>query len=282
MVEPNGLCIACGDTIRELVIRGDFTRLGGHIEFSVLACSKCGLGLTFPQPNLGYYEAAFSNGSDSAEATDFARLLSHDTWSAAMVAQLLEHYRAPTTCTPMFLDVGCNLGAALDAARTKGFDTLGIELSPTACGFAKERHKVFGVALEEAPIASSSLDVVLMSHVLEHMSDPGAALSIVCKLLKPNGILGIRVPNYRGILPRIMGQNWMGWYPSQHYWHFTRNALSTLARNCGNLEEVMASCRGSAEPRSTGLKGFVKSMLARACASLSMGDELYLVVRRIP
>jgi len=47
---------------------------------------------------------------------------------------------------------------------------------------------------EQLPIKSLSIDKVLCSQVLEHLSDPALALKEINRVLKPNGIAEIDVP----------------------------------------------------------------------------------------
>jgi SAM-dependent methyltransferase len=47
-------------------------------------------------------------------------------------------------------------------------------------------------------LSENTFDAVLMISVLEHLADPAAALDRVHKLLKPQGVLLINVPTWRG------------------------------------------------------------------------------------
>jgi SAM-dependent methyltransferase len=49
--------------------------------------------------------------------------------------------------------------------------------------------------IESADIPASSVDVVTLRHVLEHLDDPAGALADIGRWLRPTGILLIGVPN---------------------------------------------------------------------------------------
>src|SRR6185437_5072111 len=72
------------------------------------------------------------------------------------------------------LDVGCGVGFALDAARSAGLKTYGIELSRTAIAAAIERgHCIFPVLIENLSSEwEGKFDLISLNQVLEHVPDP--------------------------------------------------------------------------------------------------------------
>lgn len=65
-----------------------------------------------------------------------------------------------------------------------------------------ERFTFFEGPIEETlpKLAGGSFDVVMLISVLEHLSEPHAALASASHLLKPGGVLLINVPTWRGKL----------------------------------------------------------------------------------
>jgi len=82
-----------------------------------------------------------------------------------------------------------------------GFQVNGIEPSETGCSWARETHgiEVFQGMLEDYLTASnrSTFEVVSLLNVLEHLRDPKEMLMQLRKLIKPNGILAVVVPDAR-------------------------------------------------------------------------------------
>lgn len=97
-----------------------------------------------------------------------------------------------------FLDVGTNMGFFLrNAKKWEGWNLYGVEPSPTLSDMAR---KYFGLNiktafLEDAGFESGFFDVVTMTDVFEHIADPARILTEVSRVLKPDGILFIKVPN---------------------------------------------------------------------------------------
>jgi 2-polyprenyl-3-methyl-5-hydroxy-6-metoxy-1,4-benzoquinol methylase len=98
------------------------------------------------------------------------------------------------------LDIGCGIGAvAYDVAEKAGAFVTGIDLSHKNIAQACERYHhprcrfVIGDALKELP--GEHFDVIILSNVLEHLTDRSAFLKRVQVALQPSRIL-IRVPLY--------------------------------------------------------------------------------------
>jgi SAM-dependent methyltransferase len=84
------------------------------------------------------------------------------------------------------LDFGCGPGKFLDRLQDAGWETYGIEPS-TPAAFA--RH----VRLERPP-QDGSFDLVLLNHVLEHVTHPLEILRQLSQALREGGFLFVGVP----------------------------------------------------------------------------------------
>src|ERR1700693_263235 len=104
------------------------------------------------------------------------------------------------------LDVGCSTGSFVKAARAKGFDAEGVDISAPAVQFGQK----MGIPLHVLDILRESprklYDLVTMWAILEHLPDPRHYLRRARDLLKPGGLLFISVPNYAGISQSLLGK----------------------------------------------------------------------------
>jgi len=102
------------------------------------------------------------------------------------------------------LDVGCSLGWFLVAARHVGYETYGVEIAHSAASFARRefRLRVHEGTLATAPFPEQYFHVITLWDVLEHLDDPDAALRKIRQLIRPDGVLLIRVPNITFHLPK--------------------------------------------------------------------------------
>jgi SAM-dependent methyltransferase len=89
------------------------------------------------------------------------------------------------------LDVGAGTGCYLKAAKEKGWEEFGVELSSYATEFAKKKFglEIFNGKLEDAGFPDDFFDVVIMTHTIEHLPDPANFLKEIHRILKSDGII---------------------------------------------------------------------------------------------
>jgi SAM-dependent methyltransferase len=91
-------------------------------------------------------------------------------------------------------DIGCGIGVFLAVAKRNGWNAIGIEASQHAAARAKKYYDV-DILDSLSKVKDESFDVVRLSHVLEHVSEPQLFLSEVRRILAPGGIIHVLVPN---------------------------------------------------------------------------------------
>ena len=95
------------------------------------------------------------------------------------------------------LDIGTNMGFFIRNARGKKWNLYGVEPSASLSELAR-RHFELNVKtcfLEDSNFDSNFFDVITMTDVFEHITEPGKILNEVHRILKKDGILFIKVPN---------------------------------------------------------------------------------------
>lgn len=74
-------------------------------------------------------------------------------------------------------------------------------MNPEACRVGKTKGlDTRQLALADAPFGPESFDVITLIDVLEHLPNPTKIVQSIWSLLRPNGIIVVKVPNFKGQL----------------------------------------------------------------------------------
>ena len=95
------------------------------------------------------------------------------------------------------LDLGCGDGTVLWLARKDGWVVEGVELFPEHAAMVQRTHgfPVTASGIGEYRGTPGAWDVVVLTHVLEHLPDPLGALTKIRELLAPKGVGVLEFPN---------------------------------------------------------------------------------------
>jgi 2-polyprenyl-3-methyl-5-hydroxy-6-metoxy-1,4-benzoquinol methylase len=249
--EEHPPCAVCGGRTSEpMVVRN------GH---QVVRCRQCRLVFVSPRPrSRAPVDALYTDESYSAGQVSKVASAGRMREAAWRLDRLERHAHR----RGRLLDVGCSAGSFLIAARQRGWNVRGIDVSPVAVDHAHQAHglDVSVGTLEESGFPRHSFDVVTVFECIEHMLNPRAALRAASRLLRDGGLLVITTPNVDGFVPRItywtLGRTIGAWEhptPPHHLYQFSRRTLTTLLHDAGF---GVASC----ETRPMGLRYTVKEL----------------------
>ena len=133
---------------------------------------------------------------------------------AQMQARMLAEIAASSSHALVAIDLGCGDGMATAVAASRCDQTagakvtiIGLDWSRTALDRARRRGvPVARAAIDGSglPLASGSVDVVIMSELIEHLVDTDAALAEAGRVLVPGGRLLLSTPNLAAWYNRVL------------------------------------------------------------------------------
>lgn len=133
------------------------------------------------------------------------------------------------------LDFGCGSDRFLNQARELGWQTLGVDFYPKTLELIR-RSGHQGLLMSPTvwqEIEDSSLDLVRMNHVLEHLYHPQEVLTALKTKMKPGGKLHIAIPNPDSLSYKIFRDRWFGLDCPRHIMLYTPKVLGELLEEIG-------------------------------------------------
>ncbi len=186
-------------------------------SFAVVECELCKLWFLNPMPTLEYLSGAYPMDYYSYTTQPPNSASEPRMKPIKNLVRRLIGFRSGKTHDPSFLrpgnmlDIGCGAGTFLLEMRDRGWNVHGVELSVQAAERGRQQGlDIFGGTLESAHFPSSTFDYVRSNHSFEHIHNPREVLREVRRIIKPNGMLFIGVPNVRCLMSRLYGTYW--WY----------------------------------------------------------------------
>lgn len=130
------------------------------------------------------------------------------------------------------LDVGCGMGGVLVSFAFEGCEVVGFDYGADYIEKGRRlgldlRTGGFETIADEAPF-----DLIMMSHVLEHVSDPIGFARSAAQALADDGACYIEVPGILNIRNAYDG-DLLTYLQNAHQWHFTAATLQAVLGRAG-------------------------------------------------
>lgn len=147
------------------------------------------------------------------------------------------------------LEIGCGGGQMLKRMEEMGWQVEGVDFDSSAveCARSKGLQVRLG-SLEAQSYLDNNFDVIVMSHLIEHVHDPLRLLQESHRILKPDGQVILVTPNNESLGHKLFKEAWRGLEAPRHLYLFSRRALQQLFQRAGfevkNAKITVRSARG--------------------------------------
>ncbi len=212
---------------KDHTVSGEYFELRKAKDLDLLA--------TFPRPDLerlpSYYKSENYISHTDSKKGFFDKI--YQQVKNLMLKNKLNWIEKEKTPGAKILDIGAGTGDFLRAAKNRNWEVFGVEPNPDARKLASEK----GVELEKttSSFPDQSFDVITMWHVLEHVPDLEEQIKELDRLLKPNGLLVIAVPNFKSDDAKKYKENWAAYDVPRHLYHFSPSAIKNIFNSTGFL-----------------------------------------------
>jgi 2-polyprenyl-3-methyl-5-hydroxy-6-metoxy-1,4-benzoquinol methylase len=176
-------------------ISGAFEKYSETGEVNVVRCVDCSGKYIHP---MVYFSEAFTRELynldyfNSNGAVEDAKNIGEKISIMAAVKKLAGEKRGKT-----MLDVGCGTGEFLKAGADAGFNVTGIDVESSTTEHVRKKYgfRILTGLLGPESFPPCSFDVVVLSHVIEHLQRPIELLGVIYRILNPNGLFVMCTPN---------------------------------------------------------------------------------------
>ena len=250
-------CFICG-TGKSVSL---FERFG---KYTIYSCVGCGLQFSEPRDYDSHsYDEAFQGDNDFSSLGYIARLSSFQTYPLYNFERfILRWLRCSVPRGSFVLDLGCGGGVMLYHLRRRGFQPLGLDVTPSSIQRLQEQgFTAAGGSIDSYPSDWPEPVAILMLEVLEHLPDPVDFIRRVATRF-PRSYLIVSVPSSRRFT-LWRGTREVGDYPPHHFTRWTPKALTTLFKNYGYTPRVFFPFLSPQNISGSGIGMFVFSLFRK-------------------
>jgi SAM-dependent methyltransferase len=213
-----------------------------HITYSIYHCFECKVAFTESQivDTSELYDNIYRNGSkvryynrywefaeNVKKVKDPLQYLANSEETYWGVRESLSNL-VKDKSKANILEVGSGLGYLTFALNKDGYNTIGLDISKTAVTNANLNFGKNYIASDIYEYVNENpgyFDIVVLTEVIEHVSNPISFIEILLKLVKPNGKVILTTPN-KSFYPSNI--TWSSDLPPVHLWWFSEDSISFI------------------------------------------------------
>ena len=212
-------CPLCG--------KEDLNNLWEVEGYQIAKCRGCSLVFVKNQVTTEELAAYYAGFEDDSYDESNVECLNH--YYLALGALIRKRFPQPGR----LLDVGCSRGWFLDTMTD--WEGHGNEITDHYGKVAQEKHgdRIFLGPFEDYPMREGYFDVITLQDVFDHIRDPLPMLEKCRCLLRPGGLIAIKVHNISCLYAKLTGRNFYALIPPSHLFYYDRETLALTLEMSG-------------------------------------------------
>jgi len=218
-------CLLCGGNDLEPV--SDKDRYG--LPMAVQVCRGCGLVQTTPRMDAdayaGFYDDEYRplyGGRDQATEGFWLHQVEH----GQRILRWLDRHDLRPPSHSRVVEVGCGAGGILQAFAEAGYEVAGVDLGSDLIAYGRDER---GLDLRVGTIddVPGAADLLIYSHVFEHITDPLRELDAMARMLAGRGLVYLEVPGIKNL--GHYSDDLLDYLQNAHVTHFSLATLQAMA-----------------------------------------------------
>ena len=195
-------------------------------------CSECDLVQVLPSNREADLLTAYETAIDETHSENSS--LRIRSFKRAMQKVLNSNSEISSNMTPRLVDIGCAGGEFPAVAASLGFDVVAFEPSRHLSEIGREKFKldIRSSAFDRKQFGESSIDIVTLWDVLEHVDSPRDLLTDVMWVIRPGGFLILNLPMIDTFTARVLRYQWP-FYLHVHLYYFTNKTIRRFLEQFG-------------------------------------------------
>lgn len=145
---------------------------------------------------------------------------------------IIDKYSSHEKSNTRLLDIGCGDGKFVHDAIQRGYNAMGIDLSPDRVSKGKEMYNLSDsqIACENVDDFSENqkFDIIVMWDVIEHVESPSLLLNSIKKLCHSKTKIFALTMSVDSITYKLFKKDWNYVNPTQHLHYFSHSTMKKL------------------------------------------------------
>ena len=200
-----------------------------YVKPTLFKCEEC--DLIFSEL---YNSPLESNYSEVVDTVYIDQIKSKKKYFQLVISKIEEYLTKESNV----LEIGSYYGVLGSLLKPRVKEYNGIELSKHGADFSKKNFnlKIYNDKFENYIKFKSSIDVIIMSHVIEHLGNPFQIIKLIEQKMNLKSTLIFSTYNMDSFIARILGYNYQ-WIMPMHLYYFSRKTLKKILQD-NNLKIV--------------------------------------------